>query len=48
MPYEEVKTYEVYMFDCPACGGVTLLGDIDPAMGETVECEDCYEIFEVA
>lgn len=44
----EVDVYEVYVFDCPACGGQTTLGDVQPSKGEDVECADCGEVCEVA
>lgn len=45
--YEVVTTYELYVFDCSDCGGQTVLGDIDGARGELVECLDCGSCFEV-
>ncbi|MBT2484823.1 MULTISPECIES: hypothetical protein [unclassified Microbacterium] len=37
---EETATpYQVYVFDCPRCGGRTEIGDQDPAAVE--ECADC-------
>lgn len=35
----ETTARTVYVFDCPACGGVTDLGDVDPE-GEQ-QCDDC-------
>jgi hypothetical protein len=35
----EARPYQVYVFDCPYCGGQALLGDADPATFE--ECTDC-------
>lgn len=33
------EPYSVYVFDCPACDGQTMLGDAD--VSDTEECSDC-------
>jgi len=35
----DAHPYQVYVFDCPYCGGQTMLGDADPGAFE--ECADC-------
>jgi predicted RNA-binding Zn-ribbon protein involved in translation (DUF1610 family) len=35
----EAEPYMVHVFDCPACGGQTMLGDAD--LNDTEECSDC-------
>lgn len=42
----EATPYQVYVFDCPACGGQTMLGDADPSSEE--ECSDCGETVRMA
>jgi len=37
----EAAPYQVYVFDCPSCGGQTMIGDVDPSDAE--DCDDCGE-----
>lgn len=38
---EDSTVHERYEFDCPYCGGVTDLRDVQPDTGELVDCDDC-------
>jgi len=45
---EEATPYVRYWVDCPYCGGVTDLTDVEPNKGERIECDECRQAFRAA